>query len=127
VAFFEHGGVSGMNTRAPVKSDDAYRETRRPQTTLDAFCQQREIRPDVIKMDVEGAELAVLEGAREVLSEARPLLIVSVHPRHIEALGRNVEELRLLAEASGYTVSDVDGRPVEQFRLDEYLLTPNRT
>jgi FkbM family methyltransferase len=31
--------------------------------------------PSVVKIDVEGAETAVLEGARSVLSEARPLVI----------------------------------------------------
>jgi FkbM family methyltransferase len=31
--------------------------------------------PSVVKIDVEGAELAVLEGARSVLSDARPLVI----------------------------------------------------
>jgi FkbM family methyltransferase len=31
--------------------------------------------PRVIKIDVEGAELAVLEGARELLARARPILI----------------------------------------------------
>jgi FkbM family methyltransferase len=33
------------------------------------------IAPSVVKIDVEGAELAVFEGAREVLDSARPLVI----------------------------------------------------
>jgi len=113
-----------MNTRAPVKDGDAYRETRHGQCSLDAFCRERGIRPDVIKIDVEGAEFAVLEGARDILAEARPLLVVSVHPQHLAALGRDVNELHALAAASGYTVSDTDGNPVETFQLDEYVLQP---
>jgi FkbM family methyltransferase len=42
-------------------------------STLDA--EMGELTPSVVKIDVEGAELAVLEGARSVLSEARPLVI----------------------------------------------------
>lgn len=33
------------------------------------------VRPSVVKIDVEGAELAVLEGGRELLRTARPLVI----------------------------------------------------
>src|SRR5882762_560579 len=35
--------------------------------------------PDFIKIDVEGAELAVLEGARRTLAEVRPILLVEIH------------------------------------------------
>ena len=124
VVLYEHDGVSGMNTRAPVKSGEIYRETRHPQCTLDTFCRTRNIRPDIIKIDVEGAEFAVLEGAREILTAARPLLVVSVHPQHLKALGRDAAELHALAAASGYTVSDTDGNAVETFELDEYVLEP---
>jgi FkbM family methyltransferase len=40
--------------------------------TIDSFV----LRPDVMKIDVEGAELEVLEGARETLQEARPILLI---------------------------------------------------
>ena len=125
VVFYEHAGVSGMNTRAPIKSGETYAETHHTQTTLDSFCQTRGLRPDVIKIDVEGAEFAVLEGARKTLAAARPLLVISIHPQHLKALGREADELHGLAAASGYTVSDTDGRPVDSFQLDEYVLTAN--
>lgn len=125
IVFYEHAGVSGMNTRAQIKSNEEYMETSRTQTTLDAFCRTRGIRPDVIKIDVEGSEFSVLEGAREILADARPLLIVSIHPQHLKALGRDATELHTLAEASGYTVTDTNGRAVETFQLDEYVLTAN--
>lgn len=124
ILLYEHAGVSGMNTRAPVKSDDIYLETHHAQCTLDTFCHSREIRPDVIKIDVEGAEFSVLEGALKILTEARPLLVVSIHPQHLKALGRDASELHALAAASGYTVSDTDGKAVETFHLDEYVLKP---
>lgn len=41
--------------------------------------------PGFVKVDVEGAEAAVLRGARSLLSEARPHLIVEVHHQAIEA------------------------------------------
>jgi FkbM family methyltransferase len=124
VALFEHAGVSGMNTRARVKSDDTYLETHHTQCALDTFCRTRGIRPDVIKVDVEGAEFAVLEGAREILAAAKPVMVISIHPQHLNALGRDAAELHALAAASGYTVSDTDGNAVETLQLDEYVLKP---
>lgn len=41
--------------------------------------------PRLLKIDVEGGELDVLRGARAVLSEARPLVLVEVHSIQLEA------------------------------------------
>tara|TARA_A100001037_G_scaffold256538_2_gene242736 strand:+ start:1383 stop:2057 length:675 start_codon:yes stop_codon:yes gene_type:complete len=124
IVLFEHANVSGMNTRAPLKSGAEYIETRHRQLTIDSFCRERGLEPDVIKIDVEGAEFAVLEGAREILATSRPVLVVSIHPQHLKALGRNADELRALAAASDYAVSDTDGNTVKTFQLDEYVLQP---
>ena len=51
-----------------------------PITTIDAYCAATGLRPDVIKIDVEGAELDVLQGALEVLKLHRPRILLGIHP-----------------------------------------------
>ena len=48
---------------------------------LDDFCGERGLEPDVVKIDVEGAEAAVLRGAREILGARRGRLFLEVHLR----------------------------------------------
>lgn len=63
-------------------------------------------RPDVVKIDVEGSEAAVLDGMQRTLAEAAPTLIIELH-------GTNQEVLERLAEA-GYDTENLDGpEPVE--------------
>jgi FkbM family methyltransferase len=47
---------------------------------LDSFVEQYSINPQLIKIDVEGAEFLVLEGARRCIEQYRPLLVIEVHP-----------------------------------------------
>jgi len=66
----------------------------------------------------------VLRGARAVISNCRPLIILSVHPRQIALAGETLEALREILEEFYYEVRDVDGRPVSEFKLDEYVVAP---
>ncbi|MEN6488920.1 MAG: FkbM family methyltransferase [Smithella sp.] len=45
---------------------------------LDDYCHEKNIWPDFIKCDVEGAELLVFQGAKKTLSEARPLVMTEL-------------------------------------------------
>jgi hypothetical protein len=47
--------------------------------SLDQAAEKLRVVPHVIKIDVEGAELRVLEGARNLLTHARPHVLLSVH------------------------------------------------
>lgn len=57
-----------------------------PTLTLDAVSNKLSVWPDILKIDVEGAELSVLKGAKNILSNYKPTIFLSVHS---EAL-RNV-------------------------------------
>jgi FkbM family methyltransferase len=63
--------------------------------TLDAFASERKIAPSFVKIDVEGFELEVLKGAKRLLADARPTLMVEVQAEH-EALSKLAEELGYL-------------------------------
>lgn len=47
--------------------------------TCDTFCQTYATHPDVIKIDVEGAEIEVLKGAESTLKTFHPALLLSTH------------------------------------------------
>lgn len=57
-----------------------------PATTLDALAKRIACPPDVVTIDVEGGELHVLRGAREVLAELRPIVFVSIHEAFLRDL-----------------------------------------
>jgi FkbM family methyltransferase len=71
-------------------------------TSVDAYVAATGIRPTVMKIDVEGFEADLLEGARQYLSEHRPRLWIEVHPSYLAAQGRTWETLGESLEALGY-------------------------
>lgn len=52
--------------------------------SIDGFVQRTDIIPTAITIDVEGAEMRVILGARETLKKIRPLVWVSIHPDLME-------------------------------------------
>jgi FkbM family methyltransferase len=47
--------------------------------TIDQYVNDTNIIPDIIKIDVEGAELNVLNGCKETLSKHKPKIILEIH------------------------------------------------
>lgn len=124
VSFFEMDEPTGMNAIANHQHRDGYREMQRRQVSLDSFCAERDISPEVIKIDVEGAEINVLRGARATLSRCRPAVFLSVHPREIVEMGESVATLSALIDELGYEVRDARGQRPAEFGLREYVLAP---
>jgi FkbM family methyltransferase len=74
--------VAAVDTEtAPVVRDVAV-------VTIDDVCRDLGVLPAVIRMDVQGAEIAALRGARETIRAARRLtLVVEMHPQCWPAFG----------------------------------------
>ena len=93
--------------------------------TLDTFCSQDSLRPNLVKIDVEGAELLVLRGAAKLLDECYPTIILAVHPYWLPA-GQSSQQIFELLTKYGYTVYDSKGCRVEYLQSGEYLCFNNR-
>jgi len=75
--------------------------------------------PDLVKLDVEGAEASVLEGARLTLERHRPVVFVALHGRE-----QATRCLRLLEQLQ-YECRSLDGRRVAQDDgVDEIYAVP---
>jgi len=73
--------------------------------TLDALCSRQGIsRLDFIKIDVEGAELQVLEGGKEVIGSFRPAMLVEIEARHTGRYRHTPEEVIAWTLDRGYSM-----------------------
>jgi FkbM family methyltransferase len=123
IPFYEDQDVDGMNSIVLPKNPELYTLILKKQTTLDDFCDQHKVIPQVMKVDVEGAEISVLKGGRNVLKRFHPQIILSVHPRQLQQLGDSVDSLADLIKSLGYEINDIDGNPVhERLEFKEYYL-----
>jgi FkbM family methyltransferase len=100
------GFVEGGN--ASTGRVDATGHLQVPGVSLDTFVHdQGHPPPTVIKMDIEGGEVAALRGAQRVLQETRPILFLATH-------GSVVHEACLgILRAAGYSVEALDSLDVE--------------
>lgn len=83
--------------------------------SLDAWIAEHpEIEPDAIKIDVEGHELAVLEGAVALLARKRPALMIECHGAAWDDLGVSRERFGELLQRAGYTdLRFANGEPAD--------------
>lgn len=89
-------------------------------TTLDTFCSQlSENRLDAVKIDVEGYEVRVLEGARATISRFKPVIIIEFWTPGLARAGVTVDELAELLGYLGYKLF----RPIKN-RLEAIVELP---
>lgn len=70
--------------------------------SLDDFCEKNVV-PDVVKCDVEGAEVLVLSGAKTLLEKKKTKWIISCHSQELKV------ECRKIMQDAGYSVDELDG------------------
>ncbi len=75
--------------------------------------------PDLMKIDVEGAEVAVLEGAIETLKKHRPLIAMELHGTNNAVLDV-LEKIDYTAAAVGTTI------PIREANFEIYIIAAPR-
>lgn len=91
-----------------------------PACTIDDLCASRGLKPDAIKVDVEGGELAVLRGMARTLRTARPSLRLGFHPFAFEDPLAASDEIRLLLERANYSLEAPERGVLDLAEYDAY-------
>jgi len=88
--------------------------------SLDSYSKQTGLVPSMIKIDTEGSELWVCEGAKRLLAEHRPALIIATHPAWLPD-GQKIEDLFSLLSGYGYRVASSDALQKTTADFRDYL------
>lgn len=111
-------------------SDRSVRTETVATTTIDALVRSSDLPSvDLIKCDVEGAELQVLGGAEETVARFRPVLVVEIEARHLARYGSDPAEVLAWFRARDYVPHRIRaGRlvPVDGIlpQENDYVLLP---
>ena len=121
-ARFEVGKSNSIGHLSGRNSDDGIEVQV---VALDGLIESEGLRPpDVIKCDIEGAELDALHGARRTLEEHGPTILLATHTR---ALHRNCRDY---LQALGYSTEAIPGAPFEDemvaWRMDRERSRPGK-
>jgi FkbM family methyltransferase len=109
--YLVNGGLSCRNSLTIGPSDTPHltplEKTLRPTRTitLDRYVLDSGRIPDLIKIDVEGGELLVLQGAEKLLSQHHPRLILGVHPFWLPRT-QSVRQICALLDRHGYRTEE---------------------
>ena len=69
---------------------------------IDTYCSKNLIYPDLLKIDVEGHEYKVIEGAKDLLNTKKPKLIIEIHPPQLQYEDTTDNELLELLKNLNY-------------------------
>jgi FkbM family methyltransferase len=73
-----------------------------PTVAVDRLVELLGLKPGFVKVDVEGAEVFVVEGMQSTLAEHRPIVLVEYH-ENWQPPGRGLADIRRLLEGHGYS------------------------
>ena len=84
-------------------------------SSLDTLAKQFNLSPDLIKIDVEGAEFEVLKGMTDILATNAPRVYMEVHLHHgrgsLELFGGSLGEILRVFEGNHYRATSLNLDP----------------
>jgi FkbM family methyltransferase len=102
-------------------------QIRVPMTSLNEYCQKEHIsRIDVLKVDVEGAEGGVIEGASVLLRDCPPrLIMLELYDPMLRVFGSSIDGVLARMRSFGYVPHICCGSRTRPFTREHYNRFPN--
>lgn len=79
-----------------------------PMLALDDAFLDRHVLPRLVKIDVEGHEIGVLEGCRRIIETGRTTFVVEFHPHLVDLFGRTADDLLAPFDRGRWTLFQLD-------------------
>lgn len=101
------GTGEGTHPRFASGSDGA----TQPSLVVDDVVATKGLRPRLVKIDVEGAEMLVLRGMRDTLASHRPAVMLEIHPEW-QPDGIDAADVEALIRDAGYQGQTLEELPM---------------
>jgi FkbM family methyltransferase len=102
--------------------------------SLDDFFEYRKVnRINVIKIDTEGAEFLIFQGAKKTLEKFKPILFFEYNPHVTEGFNNTTEDALILLKSIGYIFFEfqkghlIEIVDIKKIRSNDIIAYPNET
>ena len=123
-SLYEANQPTGMSSLIPIKSKKITIRSSVESITLDDFCDNNKIRPEIIKVDIEGSEIELLNGSKKIMKKLKPVFFLSYHPDHIRKIGYKKDELLILLDKLNYEIINFKFEKPKILKNSEYFIFP---
>lgn len=122
--FFEHTGDSESSGDGflDTKRGGETREVNKNVVTLDGWWAKNGFPlVNVIKIDIEGAELEALKGAKEIISKCSPVIYLEISELNLKVYPYTYQDVYKFFQANNYELCTIDGISVTDENFDSLI------
>jgi FkbM family methyltransferase len=116
----------GMGSLVNIKNDVVKYQRQIQTKTIDEFVREMKIRRlDFLKIDIQGAEILLLDGGKEVFSSLSPDLVIEISPIDLACCGNSPHDLIEILINYKYKIYEIkaNGNIGKQLTMNEFKNT----
>lgn len=126
ITFYFYPEGSGNASSAKLSDRDTVEEVTCSVTTVDQFVQEKGLKVDFIKCDVEGAELMVFQGAKATIASQRPIVFSEILRKWSKKFDYDPNEIFDFFRAQNYQAYTAENNELRAFsRMTEETVETN--